>query len=462
VSGPRAVVVGGDAAGMTAASHLRRTLDDADILVVERGPYVSTSLCGIPHLVSGELDAVDELVVRTPEQLRGAGIGVATRCEAVAIDAVARRVRVRDLASGRERDEPYDELLYATGAHPVRPDLPGLAEHSIVVHTLDEGERLRAWLDEHPAASCVAVVGAGYIGMELAEAVTRRGIQALLIDRNTHVMSSLDADMAEPIHEVLRAHDIALHLGERLRAVRGEDGCCREVVTDAGVYPADLVVVALGSRPNSAVAARAGCALGDSGALVVDAAMRTTVDGVWAAGDCVESRHLVSGRPVNVQLGTHANKQGKVAALNMAARLRGEQPVAAFPGVVGTAVTKVCDLEIARTGLSVREAEEVGLAHQVVTFEGSARAGYMPDPGSVRVRMLAEESSGRVLGAQLVGTGNVGKRIDVAATWCQLGVRVQDAQLLDLAYEPPFGGVWDLLQVAARKLTRQLGLHPQL
>ncbi|CAN5311687.1 FAD-dependent oxidoreductase [soil metagenome] len=452
----RVVVIGGDAAGMSAASQLRRLDDAAAITVVERGPYTSYSMCGIPYMVGRLIDEPEDLVVRRPEQFRDAGIGVRIRAEAVGIDADERVVRVRDFDTGEEYTLAYDALVYATGAHPVVPRLPGAREHARVVHTLDEGERLRVELDRRDDVGRVVVVGAGYIGMELAEALVRRGLEATLVDMADQVMAQLDPDMAAHVETALKDLGVQVRLGEALEEIRADGGRCREVVTEAGAYPADLVVLALGATPQVDLARDAGCEVGDSGALVVDGRMRTTVEGIWAAGDCVESRHLVSGAGVNVQLGTHANKQGKIAAIDIA----GGQ--ASFPGLVGTAVTKVCDLEIARTGVNESEARGAGLDYAAVSFTGTATAGYMPDPGTVHTKMLAERGSGRVLGAQLVGTGNVGKRIDTAATWCQLGVTVQRAQLLDLSYAPPFGGVWDLLVIASRRLVRELGLSPVL
>jgi len=456
----RLVIVGGDAAGMTAASVVNRRRDDIEIVVIERGPYTSYSMCGIPYHVAGWIEDADDLVSRTPEEFRERGMTVHTRTEAVAIDAGARTVTVHDLETGDARDEPYDALLYATGAHPVVPDLPGLAEHGYVVHTLEEGERLRQALDRRDDVRTVAIVGAGYIGVEIAEALVERDIDVHLIDRSPHVMPTMDADMAARLEQIMVDFGIQLHLGEDLTEVENDGRRCSEVVTDAGRYEADLVVLAMGGTPNVALAADAGCELGPSGALVVDGHMRTTVEGVWAAGDVVESRDLVAGMRVNVQLGTHANKQGKVAGIDIAAQ-PGDGD-ATFPGVVGTAVTKLCAWEVARVGLTEREAQDEGIDHAAVSFTGTATAGYMPDPGVVHVKMLAERGTGRVLGAQLLGTGNVAKRIDVAAVWCQLGVRVQDAQFLDLSYAPPFGGVWDLMLVAARKLTTALDLSPQL
>ena len=459
---PRLLIVGGDAAGMSAATHVRRARPEVDIVVVERGPYTSYSMCGIPYYVAGEIDQPSDLVAMSPGEFAAMGITVHLNTEAMAVDAGARTVRVRDLQDGSRRDEPYDELLLATGAHPKPQPIPGLAEYGFVVHTLDEGERVRRHLDATTSVEQAVVVGAGYIGMEVAEALVVRGIDAILLDRSPQVMKSLDPDMATHVEDALVEFGVKVHLGETLIGIRGEAGCCVEVETDKGRYPVQAVIVGMGGKPNLRVARSAGCQIGTSAGVVVDPQMRTSVPHVWAAGDCVESVDLVAGLRRNVQLGTHANKQGKIAGVNLAATFAGDHPSAAFPGVVGTAVTKVCSWEIARTGLLETDAAEAGVDYAVVTFEGTARAGYMSDPGQVFVKMMAERGTGRFLGAQLIGTGNVAKRIDVAATWCQLGVRVQDAQLLDLAYAPPFGGVWDLLQVGARKLVAGLNLSPRL
>ncbi|MBW3604234.1 MAG: FAD-dependent oxidoreductase [Actinobacteria bacterium] len=456
----RLVVVGGDAAGMTAASLVNRRRDDAEIVVIERGPYTSYSMCGIPYYVAGAIDEPEELVSRSPDEFRDTGMTVHMRTEAMAIDAQARTVAVCDLDRGVERTESYDALLCATGAHPMVPDLPGLAAHGYVVHTLDEGEQLRRALERRDDVRTVAIVGAGYIGLEIAEALIERGNAVHLIDRSPHVMRTLDEDMAQRLEEILTDFGVQLHLGEDLQEIRHDERRCRQVVTDAGCYEADAVVLAMGGKPNVGLAEAAGCAVGESGALVVDERMRTTVPGIWAAGDVVESVDLVADRRINVQLGTHANKQGKVAGIDIAAQP--DDGDATFPGLVGTAVTRLCRWDVARTGLTEREATDAGIAYAAVSFTGTAVAGYMPDPGTVHVKMLAERDTGRVLGAQLLGTGNVAKRIDVAAVWCQLGVAVQDAQFLDLSYAPPFGGVWDLLLVAARKLTTELDLSPQL
>lgn len=459
---PRLLIVGGDAAGMSAATSVRRAHPDVEITVIERGPYTSYAMCGIPYYVSGEVDDPQDLVAKTPQEFAAMDIKVHLRTLATTVDAANQTVRVVDLVDDTERDEPYDQLLLATGAHPEQAPIKGLEEFGFVVHTLDEGERVRRHLEATDTVRTAAVVGAGYIGMEIAEALVKRGIDATLVDRSPQVMKSLDPEMAAHVEKVLVDFGVRVCLGESLLEVRGDAGVCKEVITDQGTYAADAVILGMGGKPNLEVAVSAGCEVGSSGGLVVDPQMRTTVPNIWAAGDCVESFDLVAGLRRNVQLGTHANKQGKVAGANLIAVFAGDAPTVAFPGVVGTAVTKVCDWQIARTGLTRADAAEAGVDYEVVTFEGSARAGYMDDPGQVFVSMMAERGTGRMLGAQLVGTGNVAKRIDVAATWCHLGVTVQEAQLFDLSYAPPFGGVWDLLQVGARKLVGALGLDPVL
>ena len=460
----RLVVVGGDAAGMSAAAHVARAAPDVEVVVLEQGTRTSYSACGIPYLVAGLVDDAEALVARTPEQHRRNGIDVRMETRATAVDLDAGTVAARDLGTGTPLVLEYDALLLATGAHPRAPgSVPGLAEVGMTVQTVDEGVRLRDRLVQRSGIEHVVVLGGGYIGLEVAEALVERGLRATLIDRNVQVLGALDPDMAIHVQRALDGLGVDVRLGVEVQRVEFDAGACHAVVTSDGVVEAQVVIVALGSRPNVRLAEEGGIALGPTGAVATDDRMRTSQPGVWAAGDCAESHHLLLDRPVNIQLGTHANKHGKVAGIDIAAVLRGEEGGAArFPGVVGTAVTRVCAWEVGRTGLSEREASEAGIPYAVASFTGTARSGYMPDPGVVHVKVLAERGTGRVLGCQLVGTGNVGKRIDVAATWCSLGVTVQQAQLLDLSYAPPFGGTWDLLQVAARKLAKDLDLSPQL
>jgi NADPH-dependent 2,4-dienoyl-CoA reductase/sulfur reductase-like enzyme len=444
----RLVVVGGDAAGMSAAANARRrrSPDDLAIDVYERGPHVSYAACGIPYYVGQLVPAAENLIARRPEQFEAEGIGVHRRHEVRAVDTVQRRVLVQPLDGGEERWEPYDHLLIATGSVPVRPQVPGIDARGVFgLNTLESGMAVYRFLEEERPRRAV-IVGGGYIGLEMAEALCLRGLEVALVEKEEQVMLTLDADMAGPIAQELERVGVELHLGESLTALETADGRVQAVVTDAGTIPCDLVVLGLGVRPNSELAREAGIGLGVRGAIVVNERMQTDTAGVWAAGDCAQTFHLVSRRPFWVALGTVANKQGRVAGINLGGGY------ATFPGVVGTAITRVCDLEISRTGLQEREVRELGWEHVAVRVEAPTRAHYYPDAGRMAVKLLAERGSGRLLGGQIVGTDGAGKRVDVIAAALHAGMTVEEFVHLDLAYAPPFSPVWDPLLVAARQL----------
>jgi len=445
----RLVVVGGDAAGMAAASQARRrrSPDDLAIVAFERGRHTSYSACGIPYWVSGAVPELDDLIVRTPEQHRAHGIDVRTRTEVTAVDLDRRLVRVRAVDGGAESDEPFDQLLLATGSLPLRPPIPGIDAPGVFgVQTLEDGEALRAALTAHGARR-VVVVGGGYIGLEVAEAATQLGLAVTVVDRSTTPVGTFDADIGARIATAVRGVGIGLVLGEAVAEVETDaDGRASAVRTATGrVLAADVVVLGLGVRPASELAVAAGIPVGAGGGIVVDRQMRTPVPGVWAAGDCVESLHRLSGRRIVVALGTHANKQGRVAGINLGGGY------AVFPGVIGTAVTKVCDLEVARTGLSEVEAQEAGFAYVTATVDSTTRAGYFPGAAPIRVKMIAERRSGRLIGAQIVGREGAAKRIDVLATAIWNAMTVDEVLSLDLSYAPPFAPVWDPVLIAARK-----------
>ncbi len=445
----RLIVVGGDAAGMSAASQARkrRGPDDLAIVAFERGRATSYSACGIPYWIGGAVETEAELISRTPEQHRANGIDVRMRTEVVAIDLDRRVVRAHDLEQHREYDEPFDSLVYATGSVPMRPPVPGIDAPGVYgVQVLDDGVDLRCELDR-PAVRQVVVVGGGYIGLEIAEACQVRGFDVTVVDMSKTPVGTFDPDIGSYIADAVRKMGIDLVLDEAVSEIEtGVDGRACAVRTAGGRrLPADLVVLGLGVRPNVALAKQSGLPLGLSGGLLVDQRMRTPVEGVWAAGDCVESVHRLSGQRVVVALGTHANKQGRVAGINLGGGY------ATFPGVIGTAVTKVCDLEVARTGLSEKEAERAGFCFVTSSVDSTTRAGYYPGAEPIRVKLLAEKRTGRLLGAQIVGREGAAKRIDVLATalWNEMGV--DEILGLDLSYAPPFAPVWDPVLIAARK-----------
>jgi NADPH-dependent 2,4-dienoyl-CoA reductase/sulfur reductase-like enzyme len=450
----RLVIVGGDAGGMTAAATARRRAsgDELEVFAFERGEYTSYSACGLPYYVADTIGDAQELVARTPEEHRERGIDMRMRHEVVGIDLGARTVTAHD-HDGAEVVESFDQLVVATGATPIRPDLPGI--DAIGVHgiqTLTDGIDLRAHIREHLHADQHAVVvGSGYVGLEMAEALKLRGLPVTIIDAAAQPMAGLDPDMGMLVADAIRSVGIALRTETMVLGFETDDGGhVRRVLTDDGVLPADLVVLGIGVRANSALAKDAGIAVGDSGGITTDARMATSVDGVWAAGDCVESYHRVSRKRVVIPLGTHANKQGRVIGVNATGGH------ATFGGVVGTAVTRICDVEIGRTGLSEREAKDAGLDFVTAKIESTTRAGYFPGASKITVKVVAEKSSGRLLGAQIIGREGAAKRIDVAAVAVWNEMPVDEIAQLDLAYAPPFSPIWDPVIIAAAQALKEL------
>ncbi|MEU7027827.1 FAD-dependent oxidoreductase [Streptomyces sp. SBR177] len=445
----RLVVIGGDAAGMSAASQARRLKgpEELEIVAFERGHFTSYSACGIPYWVGGDVPVRDKLIARSPEEHRARDIDLRVRTEVTEIDLPGQRVRSRDLESGTEEWTGFDKLVIATGARPLRPPLPGIDAPGVHgVQTLDDGQALLESLDRAKGRRAV-VVGAGYIGVEMAEALLGHGFEVTVLNRGEQPMATLDPDMGRLVHEAMDGLGITTVGSSPVRKVlTGEDGRVRAVATDSGEYPADVVVLGTGVVPETTLARAAGLPLGAYGGLLTDLSMRVRgQENVWAGGDCVEVLDLVSGRERHVALGTHANKHGQVIGSNVGGGY------ATFPGVVGTAVSKVCDLEIARTGLREKDAREVGLRYVTVTVESTSRAGYYPGAGLMTVKMLAERRTGKLLGVQIVGREGAAKRVDIAAVALTAGMTVDQMTALDLGYAPPFSPVWDPVLVAARK-----------
>ncbi|MBP2405718.1 NADH peroxidase [Streptomyces netropsis] len=454
----RLVIVGGDAAGMSAASQARRLKgpDELEITAFERGHFTSYSACGIPYWAGGVVDGPDALIARAPEEHRRRGIDLRTRTEVTELDVAGQRVRARDLESGTERWHGYDRLVLATGARPVRPPIEGIDARGVYgVQTLDDGRALIDGLAKlDPAGPRRAVViGAGYIGVEMAEALSLRGFEVTVIERAEQPMATLDPDMGALVREAMSGMGIEVVTGTEVTSIvtgpagpDAPDGAVTAVVAGERRFPAEVVVLGLGVRPETSLAEAAGLPLGESGGLLTDQAMRVRGHGnIWAGGDCVEVWDLVAGRTRHIALGTHANKHGQVIGSNIGGGY------ATFPGVVGTAVSKVCDLEIARTGLLEAQATAAGLQFVTVTVESTSRAGYYPGARPMTVKMLAERRTGRLLGVQIVGREGAAKRVDVAAVALTARMTVEQMTALDLGYAPPFSPVWDPVLVAARK-----------
>ena len=448
----RLLVIGGNAAGMSCASQARRLRDsgDLEIEVVEAGQWISYSNCGIPYWVGGEVDDVDALIARTPAAFaeRDISIRLGTRAEAIDVDAAtvtARSVDGNAQSGDRRTTLAYDWLMIATGATPLRPPVEGLdAEGVFGAQTIPDGEAIRRALDQQPKRA--VVLGGGYIGLEMAEALVNQGVSVTVVLADPLPMSSLDEDMGERVCAAMTSMGIDMRPCEPVRGIEVQGGLARAVVTDGGSYPADLVVLGLGVRPNSDLARDAGLRIGTTKGIEVDDTMVASAQNqVYAAGDCIQTRNRITGHPVAIALGTHANRQGRVAGTNIGGR------PARFDGVLGTAVTKVGNCEIGRTGLSTREAVQAGYSIETTVIESTVKAGYYPNAGDVTVKLLTEKHTQRMLGGQIVGGTGSAKRIDVLATaiWAQL--TAAEFASVDISYAPPFSPTFDAVVLAARK-----------
>ena len=434
---------------MSAASEARRVNSELEIVAFDRGAHASYSQCGMPYWLGGVVESSDQLVARSIESFARRRIDVRLSHEVIAIDPERQVVHVRDRAGEREFHEPYDHLLIATGASPVEIPLPGRELEGVFhLDVMEDALRIDAFLRSERPRTAV-IVGGGYVGLEMAENLTRRGLAVSLVERGPQLFPGVDFELADPLLAELKRHGVDVSLCESVaEACEGRGGRVEHVHTSGGTVAADLVLLSAGVRPNVGLADAAGVRLGATGAVAVDERQQTNLPGVYAAGDCAEHFHRVLQTPAWVPLGTTANKQGRVAGRNAA----GGQ--AAFAGVVGTAVLKVFDLGVARTGLSEREARLAGIDYDTVVLDSTDQAGYMPDAAALTVKLVAQKATGRLLGAQAVGRRGADKRIDVLATALYAGLTLAQLEELDLAYAPPFNSVWDPVQAAATRLRR--------
>jgi len=448
MSKKKLVVIGGDAAGMSAASKVRREQPGREIVVFEKGRHTSYAACGIPYFVGGLVERHEMLIAREPAVFREKqNIDVRILHEVVRIDAGKKRVQVDDLSGGRQFWEYYDELLIATGASPVVPDISSIDAAGIfALSSLQSGIDLFKFIAENKPGKAV-IAGGGYIGIEMAEALADRGFEVSLIDMASQVMTTMDEEMTRPVAEYMVKQGVKVFLGEKIEGFeKDSEGRVRRVLAGSLNLESGLVILGLGVKPNSALAREAGIPAGAGGAIKVDKRQETGAGGVWAAGDCAESYHILKKRQVFVPLGTVANKQGLVAGICISG---GD---AEFPGVLGTAITRFRDMEMSRTGLSEKEAGELGLSYRKTTIESPSRSSYFPGSGRMTVKLLAEEKTGRIIGGQIVGMNGSAKRIDTVAAAITAGMTAQQVVDMDLAYAPPFSPVWDPVQTAARTL----------
>ena len=442
------VVIGGDAAGMTAASKVRREQPEREIVVFERGNHTSYAACGMPFYIGGQVESEEDLIARNPEVFREKhNIDVRIRHEMIEIDPKNKRIKVRNLDEEKEFWESWDDLLIATGASPIVPKMENIdASGVFALSTLQSGIDVFNFIKEKKPARAV-VVGGGYIGIELAEAFLERSMEVTLIDMAPQLMATLDKDMADLILEYMTEQQIKVFLEEKLvKFEKNADGSIKSVITDKQTIAADIVILGMGVKPNSEIAAQAGIKLGAKDAIQVNKRLETFEPNIWAAGDCAESFHLVTQKRAHVALGTVATKHGLVAGINISGGS------AEFPGVVGTAITKFKEMEISRTGLSEKEAKELGVDYLAEIITSVSPAGYYPGSENISVKLLVNKQTQRILGGQIVGFKGTAKRIDTIVTAITAGFTVQQLMDLDLAYAPPFSTAWDPVQIAARRL----------
>ncbi|MEW6758190.1 MAG: FAD-dependent oxidoreductase [Acidobacteriota bacterium] len=447
---PRLLVLGGMAAGMSAASKVRRLDPRWEVTVLDAGPDRSYGACGLPYVVGGITPDLDELFALDPGEIVRRGIEVRLRQKAVSLEEGRKRAVVEDLPSGRRSEEPYDALLISTGSRAVLPDLRGLeGENLFGMHDLGDGRRLQAFLAGTRPRSAL-IWGSGYIGIEMAENLAARGVSVTLINRSERVLKTLVEPLKARVLEELESRGVRVLLGVRVLEVLRTGGRILGLRTDRGELHADLVLAATGVRPATDFLEGSPVPRDGRGAILADETCATGVHAVWAAGDCCAVRHLVTGRPVYLPLGTTANKMGRVAGANVAG---GRER---FPGVVGTAVTRAFGLEVGLTGLSPAEAASAGFDPAEAVVEAGSRAGYYPGGGNVTVQLTADRRSGRLLGGQVAGPEGTKGRVDTLAAAVTTGMKAEDFALLDLAYAPPFAPVWDPLLVAAGVLVSRL------
>ena len=434
------LIVGGVAAGATAAARARRLSENADITVLERGPYVSYANCGLPYFISGDIEKRSKLLLQTPEGFDSRyRVKVLVRTEALEIDRAGKRVRARSPEG--ERWIPYDRLILAQGGEPLVPGVAGAeAPHVFRMWTVPDMDRLQAHLAaEHPRNA--VVVGGGFVGLEMAEAFRKRGLDTTVVELLPSVMASMDHEFGATIAGELEANGVRVATGAGVRAV---DAVAKEVELSTGQrIPAEVVLFSVGVRPELALARAAGLELGPSGGLLVDDRLRTSDPDVFAAGDMVEVVHKVSGRSVRVPLAGPANRQGRIAASNALGQdLR-------YRGALGTSVVKVFEATAAQTGLSERAAREAGFAMGVAVVHKDHHAAYYPGARELSLKLVYDRKTAQLLGAQAFGHGGVEKRIDVLATALQGRMTLHDLAELDLAYAPPYSSANDPVNVAA-------------
>ena len=439
------IIVGGVAAGMSAAARLRRLDESAEIVVLEKGSHVSYANCGLPYYIGDVITDRDSLLLQTPESFKKRfEVEVRIRHEVLSVDTKRNLVRVKELETGREYDDAYDRLLLAPGGAPVKPPIPG-TDHPAVrtLWTIPDTDTIRSMVDQGSVKTAL-LVGAGFIGLEMAENLQARGIRVIIVEMANQAMSLLDFEMAALVHRELRLKQIELHLDDAVTAFEpAGTGAVTAWLKSGASISADLVLLSIGVQPNTGFLAGSGIELGPRGHIVVDNQLRTSNEQVYAAGDAIEVLNPISGKKVAIPLAGPANKQGRIAAGNMCGKAPGS-----YHGTLGTAIAKVFDLDVGMTGATDKFCRAEGIPYNSVLIHPSDHAGYYPGAAMLALKLTFSPETRRVLGAQAIGPAGVDKRIDVLAMAIKGGMTVDDLAEFEHAYAPPYSSAKDPVNMA--------------
>jgi len=437
------VIVGGVAGGASAAARARRLSEDAEIIVFERGEYVSFANCGLPYHIGGDIPERERLLVQTPESLRRRfRIDVRIRTEVVSIDRENRKVTARDLSTGKEYEESYDELILSPGAEALLPPIPGVDEGGVfTLRTMNDMDAINRVI-ESDRPSCAVVVGAGYIGLEITEALRKRGLDVVLVELASQVMVTADPEMAAPIKQQLALNGVDLRLDTSVTAIKRRDGGLDVCLSNGDTIECGIVILSVGVRPEVKLARAAGLEIGPRGGIVVDEHMRTNDPHIYAVGDAVEVTDFVGGFKTLIPLAGPANRQGRIAADNA---LGGDST---YRKTQGTAICKIFDLTIGMTGMNEKGLKRAGIRYDKVYVHPACHATYYPGASPVSLKLLYDPEDGKILGAQAVGLTGIDKRIDVVAVAMRAGMTVFDLEHLELSYAPPYGSAKDPVNYA--------------
>jgi len=439
----KVVIVGGVAGGATAAARIRRLDEKAEIIVFERSGYISYANCGLPYYIGGVIEDPEELTLQTPESFFSRfHVNMNVRHEVTAIHPDRKTVSVKNLVTGEVFEEGYDKLLLSPGAKPVWPNLPGMdSDKLFTLRTVEDTFRIKEYIHENKPKSAV-MVGGGFIGLEVAENLRELGMEVTIVQRPKQLMNPFDADMASFIHAEVRKHGVKLALGYSVEGFAETNGGVDVLLKDNAPLHADMVILAIGVTPESALAKEAGLDLGMKGSILVNDRMETSVPDIYAVGDAVQVKHYVTGEAALIALAGPANKQGRIAADNICG---GDSR---YLGSQGSSVIKVFDMTAAATGINETNAKKIGLDVDTVILSPMSHAGYYPGGKLMTMKVVFEKDTYRLLGAQIVGYEGVDKRIDVLATAIHAGLKATELKDLDLAYAPPYSSAKDPINMA--------------